>query len=177
MSKRLKRAVIIVFVVVPLSVVTVAVGIMFGYRVILETTRLEPLEQVIRDACNGSIDSSDASRYEWECYRHCDNLEWLPDLPPAEYVSCLDPLLNGGACCKATFGNGIAAEIHPYPLKNGRYRIVFFAYPHCRNPEYDPTAERGSPERRQTIRCDERWRSSGGVLTGRDPAVLPECDQ
>ena len=84
MSTRLERAVIIIFVVVPLSVMTVAGAIVFGYWVIMQTRSLEPLEQVIRDACNGGIDPGDASRYEWECYRGCDDLEWLPDLPPAE---------------------------------------------------------------------------------------------
>ena len=107
--------------------------------------------QVVRSALNGRIDPSSESRFQWACGTECD--DWLPMLPAATSVGCLDKLTPDGACCTVLLGDRIRTEVHIYRLPGNRYRIAP-RVPRCLHPDSDPPADTW---RSRWVRCDDNW--------------------
>lgn len=144
--------------------------VFFPTRYFFEMVRFE---QAVSSALNGEIDPDDQGRFDWECRWGCDDRAWLRDVPGVADVRCVQKLKNRGACCQAHFRDGIYTEIHPFKLANGRYKISFYSYPMCKNPDFVWPPRPDSPRIRQWVRCDERWRSSLDGAPSRGGAVSP----
>lgn len=116
-------------------------------------------EWAVASALNGQIDPSDTNRFEWECRWDCPDQDWMQAVPKVRDVRCVQRLRSSGACCQAYFPNGVYSEVHVFRTGFHRYRMQFYSYPMCRNPDFDPAADPDSPEGNGWMRCDELWRS------------------
>ena len=113
-----------------------------------------------KEVFDGPRDVTDTSRITWECRWGCSETELqdiVHDLPKLVKVECPQSLRPLGGCCIAEFEGGVHSEIHAFWQLRG-YKIQLYSYPTCNNPDFNLHAKPGSPERKQFVRCDERWR-------------------
>ena len=115
---------------------------------------MKPFERAISSGLREEM----AGRIQWEAGPSADDPSWLSELPPASDVRC-DMLLVAGACCRVQFTDGRHSEIHIYRAGLGRYTVRKFTKPDdrgmCRNPDFDPYADRGDPRWREFVPCAE----------------------
>jgi hypothetical protein len=117
-------------------------------------------ERAISSALNGQIDPDNQGRFSWECRWGCDDMTWLRDVPQVSDVRCVQRLTGRGACCQVYYPDEVYSEVHAFKLQGGKYKISFYSWPMCKNPDFVWPPPPGSPRIRQWIRCDERWRSN-----------------
>jgi hypothetical protein len=114
-------------------------------------------ERAISSALNVQYDSGSAKRIRWALRRDGEVTSRLRDLPPVSGVRCVQRLFPNGACCLVDFPDGRRSEIHIFPSGFYRFTVGKFTDPSfgmCRNPDFDPLADPGSPERMDFVRCD-----------------------
>ena len=94
-------------------------------------------QEAIVAAFNDAVDPFDESRYE----------SFWAD--------------GGGACCMVVFPLGMSVEIRSSSLGAGRHKMNFDSHLMCPAPAYDPSSGPDTPESREVVPCDDRWRLTG----------------
>lgn len=117
---------------------------------------LWPHRRAIFDAFDGHVDPSAGGGYRFECGSSWNCEDVLPQLPPASDVTCVQRMVSSGACCIAEFGGLYQSEIHIYRQADGTFTIKP-VLPYCRNPDYDPSADRMSSKWQGFVPCFEHW--------------------
>jgi hypothetical protein len=115
-------------------------------------------ESAVASALDGEIDPGADGRFQWKIRRDREDASRLRDLPPVSDVRCLSTLFPNGACCKVDYPDGRRSEIHIFRIGLRRFTVRKFTNPSyglCRNPDFDPRADPGSPEGKEWIRCDQ----------------------
>ena len=120
-------------------------------------------ERAIISAVDGEIQPDAVGIVQWKLRWNGDDPSWLQDLPAATEAGCPVKLSPNGACCLVDYPDGRESEIHIFGTGFGRYTVRLLSLPSfgglCRNPQFDPRADPGSPESREFVPYDPRWRS------------------
>jgi hypothetical protein len=114
-------------------------------------------ERAISSAWAGEIEPGAIGHLSSEVEWNREVRSWMRDHPQLSDVRCHQRLFPDGACCLVDYPDGRHSEIHIFRTGFRRYtvrKLTVPTYGLCRNPEFDPHADPGSPEGQEFIPCE-----------------------
>jgi hypothetical protein len=148
------KTAMVILVVFPAVALTIFVGYVYFYGVLLRDTDVLPFERALMKEFDGSTLPGSTNRFTVEC-RQFDCSEVLSKLPPMTRATCRYSLIPNGACCSAAFGDSVrGVELHIWWKGSERYSLSMLP-PNCVNPDYDPPPDGGEADDPQWVPCDE----------------------